>query len=158
MQQHARTLIDKYADNIALVGILNGWDFLQNGGDPDRWRMPVGTGVHVMGYDNYNPYTASNGKDWKPVEEVMSPGVQIQKWGYPTLIGETGVHHDSGNPGRAADWIRDQYAYGVAHGFVAISYFNSTANSVDGGWTLTGERLTAFKENLMQANVARIAG
>ena len=117
MQQHARTLIDRHSTNIALVGILNGWDFLQRNGNPQAYRHPVGTGVHIMGFDSYNPSTPKNGLDWKSVEETMSPGITIQGWGYPTLVGETGVHPVSGDGGRGAAWIRDQFAYGVAHGF-----------------------------------------
>lgn len=156
MQQHARTLIDRYADNIALVGILNGWDFLDRNGSAEEYRHPVGTGVHVMGFDSYNPFTPQNGDEWKSVERTMLPGITIQGWGYPTLVGETGVHAVAGDGGRAAQWIRDQFAYGVAHKFVAISYFDSTQNSKDGGWTLTGDRLTAFAQNLKNSAVARL--
>ena len=156
MQQHARTLVDRYSDNIALVGILNGWDFLEKNGDPQAFRHPVGTGVHIMGFDSYNPYTPSNGDQWKTVEKTMSPGLTIQGWGYPTLVGETGVHAVAGDGGRAAEWIRDQFAYGVSHDFVGISYFDSSYNSKDGGWRLTGDRLTAFAKNLNSGAVARI--
>jgi hypothetical protein len=156
MQQHARTLIDRYSDNIALVGILNGWDFLERDGNPQVFRHPVGTGVHIMGFDSYNPYTPTNGDAWKSVEKTMSPGITIQGWGYPTLVGETGVHAVAGDGGRAAEWIRDQFAYGVSRGFVGISYFDSSYNSKDGGWRLTGDRLDAFARNLRSGAVARI--
>ena len=102
MQQHARTLIDAHSTNIALVGILNGWDFLEKNGTPERWRMPVGTGVHVMGFDSYNPWSPTNGVDWKPADQAFSPGVVIQGWGYPTLVGEHGVRTDPDNPGRCS--------------------------------------------------------
>ena len=107
MQQHARTLIDANAKNIALVGILNGWDFLEKNGNPERWNMPVGTGVDIMGFDNYNPWSPTNGQDWKSAAYAMSPGVAIQAWGYPTLVAESGVRTDPANPGRAAQWMKD---------------------------------------------------
>jgi hypothetical protein len=156
MQQHARKVIDKHSTNIALVGILNGWDFVTRGGNPQAFRMPLGTGVDIMGFDSYNFWTPSNGMAWRSVEQIMAPGLAIQKWGYPTLVGETGIHADPAHPGRAATWMRDQYEYGVTHGFLAISYFNSTANSKDGGWTLTGERLAAFNQNLSRSTTARL--
>lgn len=155
MQQHARDLIDRYSTNIALVGILNGWDFLERNGNPQAYRHPVGTGVDILGFDSYNRYTPKNGMEWKGVEEAMSPGLTIQSWGYPTLVGETGVHAVAGDGGRGAGWIRDQFAYGVSHDFVGISYFDSTANSTDGGWVLTGDRLAAFAKNLSLGSVAR---
>ncbi len=103
MQQHARKLIDKYSSNIALVGILNGWDFLQRGGSPRSLPHACWHGVDIMGFDSYNPWAAGNGQAWKSVPETMSPGLTIQSWGYPTLVAETGLHVDSANPGRAAD-------------------------------------------------------
>lgn len=155
MQQHARTLIDRHSDNIALVGILNGWDFLMNNGNPQAFKHPVGTGVHIMGFDSYNPFAPNNGDEFRSVEKTMSPGLTIQGWGYPTLVGETGVRSAAGDGGRAAKWLRDQFAYGVAHDFAGISYFDSTNNSTDGGWRLQGDLLTAFAQNLKSSAVAR---
>lgn len=119
--------------------------------------MPVGTGVDIMGFDSYNPYTPTNGRPFKTVERTLEPGLEIQSWGYPTLVGETGIHADPSHPKRAATWLRDEYSYALAHNFLAISYFNSTANSKDGGWTLTGERLDAFTQNLALPTLARLA-
>ncbi|MFZ0324409.1 MAG: hypothetical protein WAN48_09795 [Actinomycetes bacterium] len=158
MQQHARKIIDKYAPNVALVGILNGWDFLQRGGNPERFRMPVGTGVDIMGFDTYNPWAPGNGRPWKSVRKAMSPGLTIQKWGYPTLVAETGLHASSSNPGRAAAWLRAQYKYGLAHRFLAISYFSSSGGSWNGTWALSGRRMTAFGNNLTAPTTARIKG
>ena len=42
MQQHARDIVDRHAKNVVLVGILNGWDFLERGGRPGAYRMRVG--------------------------------------------------------------------------------------------------------------------
>ena len=157
MQQRARTLIDQYSTNIALVGILNGWDFLEKNGNPERWYHPVGTGVDIMGFDSYNPWSPTNGMSWKSPETTMSPGLAIQKWGYPTLVGETGVRTDPANPGKAAQWLADTYKFAVDHDFVGVSYFDSGANSPDGTWDLTGERLEQFKRNLNSATTARLA-
>lgn len=157
MQQHARMLIDAHSTNIALVGILNGWDFLEKNGTPERWRMPVGTGVHVMGFDSYNPWSPTNGVDWKAADKAFSPGVTIQGWGYPTLVGEHGVRTDPDNPGRSAQWLKDAYDYALSHGFVGMSYFDSGANSPDGTWDLTGERLEQFGRNLSRGETAHLA-
>jgi hypothetical protein len=148
MQQHARTLIDQHADNIALVGILNGWDFLQKGGNPGAYNHPVGTGVHIMGFDSYNPWSPTNADPWKSPEKTMSPATTITSWGYPTLVGEYGVREDPDNPGAAAAWMAQVYDIAVDSGFVALSYFDSGANSPDGTWDLTGERLDQFTTNL----------
>lgn len=158
MQQHARDLIDRLAPNVALVGILNGWDFLQRGGNPEAFDHPVGTGVHIMGFDSYNPWAASNGLEWKTPAQTMSPGLTIQSWGYPTLVAETGLHADPGHPGRAASWVRDQYSFGLSHKFLAIAYYHSAHESWDGTWALSGERLTAFRQNLSAATTAHVKG
>jgi hypothetical protein len=148
MQQHARKLIDANSSNIALVGILNGWEFLKKGGNPGAYNMPVGTGVDVMGFDNYNPWSPTNGKKWLSASKVLSPAVTIASWGYPTLVGEYGVRTDPSQPGRAARWMTNAYDYAYKHHFVGMSYFNSALNSPDGSWVMDTERLVAFRQDL----------
>ena len=156
MQQHARTVIDQHANNVALVGILNGWDFLQKGGNPGAYNHPVGTGVDVMGFDTYNPWSPTNGDGWKSPEQTLLPGDVIQSWGYPTLIGEHGVRTDANNPGKAAAWLKDVYDLAVQRGYVGMSYFDSGQNSPDGTWDLTGERLEQFTRNLKSPATAHL--
>jgi len=148
MQQHARKLIDANSTNIALVGILNGWDFIKADPHPEVWNMPVGTGVDIMGFDNYNVWSPTNGKQWLSAATVLSPAVTIAGWGYPSVVGEYGVRNDPANPGRAAQWMSDAYDYAVAHHIAGLAYFNSGLNSPDGTWALDGERLTKFKTAL----------
>ncbi len=69
------------------MGILNGWDFQMRGGIPEAYRMPVGTGVDIMGFDTYNPWSPTNGDPWKSVQDTLAPGLAIQAWGYPTMVG-----------------------------------------------------------------------
>ena len=158
MQQHARTLIKANSSNIALVGILNGWDFKKKNGNPVEYNMPVGTGVDIMGFDSYNGWSPTNGKAWQPAADVFSPALTIQSWGYPTLVGEYGVRTDPANPGRAAQWLRDAYAFATAHHFVGMSYFDSGLNSPDGTWTLDTERLLVFRTNLNALQTAPGSG
>jgi hypothetical protein len=155
MQQRARQLIDANSKNIALVGILNGFSFLQKVPDADEYNHPVGSGVHVMGFDSYCQWSPTAGGTWREPNVVFSPGVSIAGWGYPTLVGEYGVRTDPANPGKAAQWLKDAWSFASSNKFVAISYFNSGANSPDGTWELEGERLTAFKSILAKPEVAR---
>lgn len=148
MQQHAHQLIEQYSSNIALVGILNGWDFQDKHGDPEAFNMPVGTGVDVMGFDAYNPWSPNNGLPWRSAVQTLSPALTIQSWGYPVLVGEYGVRADPDRPERAAHWLADAYRFGVVHGFVGMSYFDSAENSPDGSWVLDGPRLDQFAANL----------
>lgn len=154
MQQRARVLIDDLgATNVKLVGILNGYSFTRN--EAHAYNHPVGSGVDIMGFDSYNPWFPGGNLPWKPAEDVFAPGLTIlQDWGYPTLVGEYGVREDVSQPGKAAQWLEDAYEFALDNGFTAISYFNSGANSPDGPWTLTGERLTAFKSNLLKPTTA----
>jgi hypothetical protein len=154
MQKHARKLIDANSKNIALIGILNGWEFIKPGGHPAAFNMPVGSGVDVMGFDNYNPWSATNGKKWLSASKVLSPAVTIAKWGYPTLVGEYGVRTDKAHPGRAARWMSNAYAYATAHHFVGMAYFNSGLNSPDGTWVMDTERLRVFRQNLNAGQTA----
>lgn len=156
MQQHARTLIDAHSTNIALVGILNGWDFQENDPHPEVWNHPPGTGVHVMGFDSYNGWSETNGIDWKTVEYTFSPGVTIAGWGYPTVVGEHGVRTDPADPGKAAQWMRDAYDFAHANGFAGLSYFDSGANSPDGTWALDEERLPVFRELVARPETAHL--
>jgi hypothetical protein len=154
MQQHARKLIDANSSNIALIGILNGWEFLKKGGNPGAYNMRVGTGVDVMGFDNYNPWSRTNGKKWLSASKVLSPAVTIAKWGYPTLVGEYGVRTDPSRPGRAARWMNNAYDYAYAHHFVGMAYFNSSVNSPDGSWVMDTERLLAFRQGMNSVETA----
>lgn len=156
MQQHARRVIDANSTNIALVGILNGWDFKQRNGNPEVWNHPVGTGVDVMGFDSYNGWSPTNGKQWQEAADVLSPALTIATWGYPTLVGEHGCRTDPTRPGRAAQWMRDAYAFAVSHGFVGMSYFDSGLNSPDGTWELDAERLPVFRASLVADTTARL--
>lgn len=155
MQQHARKLVDANSRNIALVGILNGWDFLRRDPHPEVWRMPVGSGVDVMGFDSYNMWSRTNGKTWRSAGYVLSPATTIASWGYPTVVGEYGVRTDPANPGRAAQWMRDAYNYTSMHSnMVGMSYFQSGQNSPDGTWEMDGERLPVFRANLKLEDTA----
>ncbi|MEQ1508493.1 MAG: hypothetical protein ABMB14_40050 [Myxococcota bacterium] len=156
MQQHARVLIDARSTNIALVGILNGWDFLEPDPHPEVWNHPVGTGVHVMGFDSYNGWSEANGVPWRSPESTFSPGVTIAGWGYPTVVGEHGVRTDPTAPGAAADWMRAAYDFALTNGFAGVSYFDSGQNSPDGTWALDAERLPAFAELAARPETAHL--
>ncbi len=71
------------------------------------------------------------------------------------MVGEYGVRDDPANPGMAAQWMKDAYNFAVANNFQGLSYFNSGANSPDGTWVLTGDRLAAFDANLSNSKTPR---
>jgi hypothetical protein len=52
--------------------------------------------------------------------------------------------------------MREAYAFGVAHGFVGMSYFDSGLNSPDGTWELDAERLPVFRTSLVSDPTARL--
>jgi hypothetical protein len=146
MQKRARTLINTHAPStVALIGILNGYSFTYQGGaEAPGYNHPVGSGVHVMGFDSYNPWYSGGSLAWKSVSEVFAPATTIAKWGYPTLCAEYGVRAAPA----AAQWMTDAAKYCSDAKFVALSYFNSGANSPNGPWTLEGPRLEAYKKAL----------
>jgi hypothetical protein len=111
-------------------------------------------GAQVVGLDVYNPWSATNGKVWRSFGNKMD---EVAGWfpDTPLLIGEYGCRHDPDNPGLAAEWLRDAAAYGLGHGFLSMSYFNSGVQSPDGTWALQGETEQAFADVLASDWVAR---
>lgn len=155
MQKHVRAVIDATpgADNVVLVGILNGWLFTSNH-DPSVWNcQPVGQCPQIMGFDVYNPWTPTCGCAWKSAADALTAADVIRSWGYKnTLVAEFGTHEDPANPGRAAAWMQDFYNLGLQKGLLAESYFNSSSG---GGYgPLDGERLDAFKQLLAESTTA----
>ena len=123
--------------NIALVGIPNGWDFINANPHPKVWNMPLGSGVDIIGFDNYTVWSPTSGNQWLSASTVLSPAVTIAGWGYPTVAGEYRLRNDRAAPGRAAQWMSDAYDYAVAHDIAGLAYFNSGLNSAPGSSTVS---------------------
>jgi hypothetical protein len=142
-----------HARNVIVVPILSTWSFDERSKRrPSEWNV---TDAPVYGLDLYNPWSATNGKDWVSFEDKLSLAEQ-EADGRPMLIGEYGCRSDPAQPGRAAQWMRDAFEVALEGSVVAMAYFNSYRNSPDGTWELDAETYPVFAELVTGPGVARI--
>ncbi len=153
MQRRVIGLAAELAPLVTVVPVMQHWTFdpLTNAGDPSAWIVPEAS---VIGLDIYNPWSPSNGKEWRSFGSKVD---EVIDWfgDTPLVIGEYGCRDDPTNPGMAAEWLRDAAEYARTHNIVSMSYFNSGLNSPDGSWALRGETEHAFAQLLRSDWVAR---
>jgi hypothetical protein len=153
-----RRLLEHAADLAPLVivaPVLQHWTFdpLRPEGDPRDWLVPE---APVMGLDVYNPWSPMNGKGWRSFGSKMD---EVLGWfgDTPLVIGEYGCREDPSVPGMTAEWLHDAAEYARSHNIVSMSYFNSSVESPDGTWALSGRTEQTFADLLASDWVARIA-
>ena len=153
MQRHLLERSAQLAPQVIVAPVLQHWTFdpLRTDLDSTEWMVPE---APVMGIDVYNPWSPTNGKEWRSFGSKLDE-VRGEFGDTPLLIGEYGCRHDPQNPGLAAEWLRDAAEYGRSHNLVSMSYFNSGVQSPDGTWALQGETEQAFAELLASDWVAR---
>lgn len=153
MQERAIRIGRVSAPNVTVVPVHQHWTF-----DPDRrdkepaaWVVPD---ADVFGLDIYNPWSPTNGKEWQTFGSKVD---EVAPWiaSKPIAIGEYGCRSDPSQPGRAAGWLQDAFDYARTHNVVSMSYFNSSLNSPDGSWELSGDTERAFARLLKSDWVAR---
>jgi hypothetical protein len=153
MQRRAIELAAELAPQVVVVPVLQQWTFdpSRHDIDPSAWIVPEAA---VMGLDIYNPWSPTNGKEWR---SFGSKADEVIRWfgDRPMAIGEYGCRENPDVPGLAAEWLRDAADYARTHNVVSMSYFNSGVGSQDGSWRLTGSTEEAFAELLAADWVAR---
>ena len=151
LMDHAATL----APQLLVAPVLQHWTFdpLHTGTDPAAWLVPE---APVLGLDIYNPWSPSNGKEWRSFGSKLD---EVRHWfgETPLVIGEYGCREDHANPGLTAEWLRDAADYALGHNVVSMSYFNSSVDSEEGTWALSGETERTFAELLSSDWVARLS-
>lgn len=154
MQKHIIAHFAQRAPKVTIVPVLQGWSFspYNRKAHPERWYVPT---AKVYGVDIYNPFSTKRDQ-WVTFATKLD---EVRKYthGKPIAIGEYGCRNDPDNPGRAAAWMADAFAYAQRHDIVSMSYFNSARHSPDGTWALDGQRAEVFESNLASAVVARPA-
>jgi hypothetical protein len=155
MQRRLIDLASRLAPMVIVAPVLQAWTFepRRDDLDPRKWIVPD---APVIGLDVYNPWSPTNGKEWRSFGSSLDEALG---WfgDAPVVIGEYGCRNDPENPGLAAEWMREAADYARTHNIVSMSYFNSHVNSPDGSWELTGETEGAFAELLAADWVARPA-
>lgn len=153
MQQRLLRMAAQLTDNVTVVPVLQHWTFdpRRDDASPEQWTVE---GAPVFGVDLYNPWSASNGLDWRSMAEKLDE-VRVWSGTSPIAISEYGCRHYPPDPQRSYRWMIEAMDYARHHEVVAMAYFNSN-NSRHESWVLDRERLSAFKQNLHDSSNARI--
>jgi hypothetical protein len=154
MQTHAIALAKTNAPNTTIVPILMQWTFdPRSGRKANDWVVPTS---EVFGFDCYNDWSPGAGAPpWKTFAEKASLALPFAG-SRPIAIPEYGCHTDPSQPGRAAQWMRDAFAFASAHNIVSMAYYDSNLHSRWGSWVLDAERIGAMKDCIHRSNVARL--
>jgi hypothetical protein len=158
MQRHLAPIVHAHSNNIAYTTILIGWDSFFTTGDESIKAVWPGDGlIDVAGFDIYNNYGANrNGDSNLPMLDPMkyfgiigpwARAHQVQ-WG----IAETG--YTSAAASADPSWLSGEYQDLRAQGGIALSYFDSSLNSI-ADWTLDVPNKVADFTKLQQTS-ARI--
>jgi hypothetical protein len=153
MYAHAMPLVQSLAGSkVALAPIFVGEEFESSLSHAVQY-IPAASDMSFFGFDIYNAWSPTNGKNYRQFSDRASfilPNVPAgKKW----AVGEWGVRDDPTNMQRGPAYMQSMYDFCLADGRCAgVSYFNSSQNSPDGPWTLTGVRLSKFA-SLQNPNV-----
>lgn len=153
MQTRAINLAKTPAPNTTIVPILMQWTFdARSGRKGSDWVVPAS---QVFGLDCYNDWSPGGAIPWRTFAEKASLALPYagQK---PISIAEYGCHTDPAQPGRAAAWMKDAFAWSAQHNIVSMAYYDSSLHSRWGSWVLDAERIAAMKECIHRSNVARL--
>lgn len=146
MQRHLAPLVHQYSDNISYTTILIAWDSFYG---PSEYRInnvwPGDGLVDIAAWDVYNNFGTTRGNP-KAMLDTASYFSQMQAFAQAHhvdwAIAETGYT----NAAAQADpqWLTHEYNDLVAHGGLALDYFDSSLNSI-ADWTLdTGSKVADF--------------
>lgn len=141
-QQHVRNVIGRGLKRLAFYGSLMGYDWAAaSGRTPDDW-FPGNAADGQPTWDacGVDQYAQTSGN---PIEDAKFQGAvaSLKKWGVPPAWTELGVR--ASDPA-AGSKLAQLYADSIGLGFVLFCYYDSTNNSTQNGWVLTGAELTAF--------------
>lgn len=139
MQERLAPLVRAKAPHVAWTVILTGWNQLH--GDPaySFERIWPRTTVDVAGFDVYNEYgvtkDGTTDRRFLDIEEEYFEPFERFARRYDTrwALGELGLTHAASRV--APHWIQDTHEALVAHGGIALTYFDTELNAY-GSWAL----------------------
>lgn len=151
MQQHLAPIIHDRTNNVAYTVILIAWTVFFG---PNEYRIdsiwPGDQYVDILGVDVYNEYGAKPSRDMLDIDRYFQAiGGWAGKHNVPWAIGETAYTASAArvNP----NWLQREYASLKAEGGIALSYFDSSLNSI-ANWTLDDRtRLSDFRAILAKS-------
>lgn len=152
MQARLAPIVRAIAPNVAYTVILTGWHQLY--GD-ERYSFdsiwPEGTEIDVAGFDVYDKYGVVRNGHTKNVATDFEGHYfkEFQRFaknkGVAWALAETG--HTDRSASIRSDWVLRVYLSALKYGGVAVSYFNSTLNSI-APWRLVGAKEEEFATTL----------
>jgi hypothetical protein len=148
MQQHLAPIIHAHTDNVAYTVIYTGWDALFG---PTQYRLdqvwPGDQYVDVAGFDVYNDYMSGrNGNYNIPMLDPMKYFGVIGPWSRQHHVDWAVAEMGYTSAAAKADpnWLQGAFSDLVQQGGKALTYFDSSLNSIT-DWTLSdGNRLSDF--------------
>jgi len=148
MQQHLAPIIHARTNNVAYTVIYTGWDVLF--GAPQYNLNSVWPGdqyVDILGIDMYNSYGARPGAvmlDPMKFFSVLGPFARQHHVGW--ALGETAYTKQAAQAD--PNWLHTEYQDLLSEGGLALTYFDSSLNSI-ADWTLDDPtRMGAFRSVL----------
>ena len=132
MQKRLAPIVHANSNNIAYTVIYSAWN-ITYGGYPLSSVFPTGVGVNILGVDIYNQYNVRGTKMMDPMRFIPVFQSWADSHGIRWAIAETGYTAEQSNID--AYWLDTLYNDAVANGAAAVSYFDSSLNSV-ADWTL----------------------
>lgn len=154
MQQHLAPIIHARTNNVAYTVILMGWNSFSPKGPADQHidlTYPGSQYVDILGVDLYNRYGAKSfiKESLDPMQYFGPIGKFARQHGVDWAIGETGYTKQAANVD--PNWLQTAYRDLQAEGGLALSYFNSSRNSM-ADWTLSDPvRAGAFNSLLSRS-------
>jgi hypothetical protein len=145
MQERLAPIVHANSNNIAYTVIYSSWN-ITYGSYPLSKVFPTGGGVDILGVDIYNDYGARSDRMMDPMRFIPT----FQQWadshGIRWAIAEVGYAQAAAVA--SPQWLDTMYNDAVVNGAAAVSYFDSSQNSV-ADWTLdTALKLASFKRIL----------
>lgn len=148
MQQHLAPIIHARTNNVAYTVIYTGWDALF--GAPQYHLNAVWPGdqyVDILGIDMYNSYGARPGAvmlDPMKFFSILGPFARQHHVGW--ALGETAFTKAAAQAD--PNWLNTEYKDLLSEGGLALTYFDSSLNSI-ADWTLDDPiRMNAFRSVL----------
>lgn len=136
MQRHLAPIVHEYSSNVAFTTILIAWDSFYGPPSESLSHLWPGNGVvDIAGWDMYNNYGTNrgSGRMLDPMRYFPKMEAFAQAHHVHWAIAETGYTNQAALA--APHWLQNEYNDLVSQGGLALSYFDSSYNSI-ADWTL----------------------
>lgn len=148
MNRKMQAMMASYPHLVHVGAVLSAGYYQMGAGGYNAVDWMRSDSCDVFGLDIYNPWNPVNGKTYVSVDQAFRLGgiaeclaIDPNK---PIALGELGVKTHT-TAGRSATWMQDGYDYCRNANVIGIAWFDSSANSPNGGWILDRNYLEALE-------------